>query len=67
MTNKQMITYITFKFVMFALLLYLSINAVQTNGWGLFPLIFVFLATRDFVQGTRLLQVYYKVKKNYKA
>lgn len=67
MTTKQLLTYIFLKYAMFAALIYVTINSVQRDGWDFFPILFVLLATREFVQGTRLVQVYYKIKKNYKV
>lgn len=64
MTSKQILTYIGFKYAMFIVLFYFTLDMVGLNGWELVSLLFAFLATRDFVQGTRLAGVYIKVRKN---
>lgn len=64
MTDKQILTYIGFKYGMFLILMYFMIDSVGLEGWGIFTLLFAVLATRDFVQGTRLMNTYIKIRKN---
>lgn len=64
MTDKQILTYIGFKYGMFLILMYFMIDSVGIEGWGIFTLLFAVLATRDFVQGTRLMNSYIKIRKN---
>ncbi|GEL66677.1 hypothetical protein ACEN4P_10150 [Marinilactibacillus psychrotolerans] len=64
MTEKQILSYIFLKYAMGAILLYFIIDIVGLEGWGIFPLLFAFLATKDFVQGTRLADSYFKIRKN---
>lgn len=66
MTDRQILTYIGFKYGMFLILMYFMIDSVGVEGWGVFTLLFAVFATRDFVQGTRLMNTYIKIRKNRK-
>ncbi|GEK89553.1 YdiK family protein [Alkalibacterium putridalgicola] len=64
MTEKQLKLQIVFKYVFFALFLFFTIDSVSSNGWGFFSYLFALFATKDFVNGTRLAQAYYNIKKS---
>jgi len=66
MTEKQLKMQIVFKYVFFALFLFFTIDSVSSNGWGFFSYLFAIFATKDFVNGTRLAQAYYRIKKSQK-
>jgi len=66
MTEKQLKMQIVFKYVFFALFLFFTIDSVSSNGWGFFSYLFAIFATKDFVNGTRLAQAYYRIKKSKK-
>lgn len=66
MTEKQIKFQIGFKYVFFLLFLYFTIDSVGSSGWSLFSILFALIATRDFVQGTRLAEAYYRIKKHQK-
>lgn len=66
MTEKQIKVQIGFKYVFFLLFLYFTIDSVGTSGWSFFSVLFALFATKDFVQGTRLAEVYYRIKKRQK-
>lgn len=66
MTEKQLKLQIVFKYVFFALFLFFTIDSVSSNGWGFFSYLFAIFATKDFVNGTRLAQAYYRIKKSQK-
>jgi len=66
MTEKQMKFQIVFKFLFFALFLFFTIDSVSSSGWGFFSYLFAVFATKDFVQGTRLADAYYRIKKSQK-
>lgn len=66
MTEKQLKFQILFKYIFFALFLFFTIDSVSTNGWGFFSYLFAIFATKDFVQGTRLAEAYYRIKKSQK-
>ncbi|WP_161879024.1 DUF4305 domain-containing protein [Alkalibacterium sp. MB6] len=66
MTEKQIKFQIGFKYVFFLLFLYFTINSVGSEGWTLFSLLFAVFATKDFVQGTRLAEAYYRIKQKQK-
>lgn len=66
MTEKQLKLQIVFKYVFFALFLFFTIDSVSTDGWGFFSYLFAIFATKDFVQGTRLAEAYFRIKKSQK-
>lgn len=66
MTEKQLKLQILFKFIFFALFLFFTIDYVSSSGWGFFAYLFALFATKDFVQGTRLAEAYYRIKKSQK-
>ncbi|GEK90544.1 DUF4305 domain-containing protein [Alkalibacterium kapii] len=63
MTEKQLKLQIVFKYVLFALFLFFTIDSVSSSGWGFFSVLFALFATKDFVNGTRLAQAYFRIKK----
>ncbi len=66
MTEKQLKMQILFKYVFFALFLFFTIDSVSSNGWGFFSYLFAIFATKDFVQGTRMAEAYFRIKKSQK-
>lgn len=66
MTDKQVLFHIGFKFILFFSFLYFAINSVETYGWSFMPILFAVFATKDFVQGSRIIKVYYRMKSNKK-
>jgi len=55
---------IIFRFAFFAINLFFTIRITSFAGWNFFVILLAFFATRDFVHGARLAQVYYHMKKN---
>lgn len=45
---------------------YFAIQQVNSNGWGFFTYMLIFLATIDFASGIRLLLLHFKIKKQIK-
>ncbi|MDN6194521.1 MAG: YdiK family protein [Alkalibacterium gilvum] len=66
MTKKQLQLQIMFQYILFALFLFFTIDSVASGGWGFFSYLFALFATKDFVNGTRLAQAYFRIKKNKK-
>lgn len=63
MTEKQIMFQIGFKYIFFLLFLFFTIDSVGSGGWGFFSFLFAIFATKDFVQGTRMAEAYYRIKK----
>lgn len=66
MTDKQFLFHIGFKFIMFALFLYFTIDSVGLYGWGFMQFLFALFATKEFVQATRMAEIFYRIKSNNK-
>lgn len=66
MTDKQFLFHIGFKYIMFILFLYFTIDSVGMYGWGFMQFLLALFAARDFVHGTRMAGVYYRFKTNKK-
>lgn len=64
MTEKQILFQIGFKYIFSLLFLYFTIDSVGSGGWGFFSYLFALFATKDFVQGTRMAEAFYRIKKN---
>lgn len=45
------------------LLTYFAVNNVNMNGWDIFSIILVLLATFDFGTGLRLMALHFKLRK----
>jgi hypothetical protein len=66
MNTKNIIMQIIFNFVMSLVFIWFTINSVSTDGWGIFPILFVLFATSDFVRASKLLEIYLQIKKGGK-
>lgn len=64
MTLRDLLIQIGLKFVFAVLFIFFAIENVRTVGWGFFAFISVLFATNNIVQGARLLDTYFKIKKN---
>lgn len=64
MNQKNLLGPIIFRFAFFAINLYFLIQITSLAGWNFVSFLLVFFATRDFVQGVRLAQVYYYIQKS---
>ena len=64
MTLKDLLIQIALKFVLGALFLYFAIDGVTNFGWGFISILSVLFATNNIVQGTRMLDTYFKLKNN---
>lgn len=64
MNQKNLLGPIIFRFAFFAINLYFLMQINSIAGWNFVSFLLVFFATRDFVQGVRLAQVYYFIQKN---
>ena len=64
MNQKNLLGPIIFRFAFFAINLYFLIEITGIAGWNFVSFLLVFFATRDFVQGVRLSQVYYYINKS---
>lgn len=63
MNHNNLLGPILFRFAFFALNLFFTIRITSFGGWNFIAILLAFFATRDFVQGVRLAQVYYHIKK----
>lgn len=66
MNNKNFILQIVFNYIMSIIFIWFTINSVATEGWGIFPVLFVLFATSDFVRASKLLGIYLQIKKSGK-
>jgi len=66
MSAKQILVNAIIRFVLFLLFMYFLINTISSSGWGFFAILFALVATNDFVQTIRLIQIYLNIKKNSK-
>ena len=57
---------IVFNYLMAVLFVWFTINSVSSDGWGIFPILFVIFATNDFIRGSKILEIYLKIKKGGK-
>lgn len=64
MTLRDLLIQIVLKFVFSALFVFFAIENVTNGGWGFFAIVSVLFATNNIVQGVRLLDTYFKIKKN---
>ncbi len=49
--------------ILACLFTYFAVDSVNTDGWDIFGIILVFLATFDFGSGIRLIRLHYKIRK----
>lgn len=63
MNHKNLLGPILLRFAFFALNLFFTVRITSFAGWNFFAILLAFFATRDFVHGIRLTQVYYHIKK----
>ncbi|MBM6615553.1 YdiK family protein [Desemzia sp. RIT804] len=66
MKKSDFIIQIVFNYILAAVFIWFAIDYVNEFGWGFFSIISVLFATRDIVKGTRILQIYLKLKKGSK-
>ena len=66
MKKKDFIIQIVFNYVLAAIFIWFAIDYVAEFGWRFLSIIFVLFATRDIVRGTKILQIYLKLKKGNK-
>ncbi|MGB3160561.1 DUF4305 domain-containing protein [Carnobacterium sp.] len=66
MNSKNFILQIAFNYIMSIIFIWFTINSVSTEGWGVFPVLFVLFATSDFVRASKLLEIYLQIKKGGK-
>lgn len=66
MKKSDFIIQIVFNYILAAVFIWFAIDYVDEFGWGFFSIISVLFATRDIVKGTRILQIYLKIKKGNK-
>lgn len=64
MTLKDLLIQIIVKFSLGALFLYFAVDGVSNFGWGFVSVLSVLFATNNIVQGIRMLNTYFKIKKN---
>ena len=64
MNQKNLLGPIILRFIFFAINLFFAIQVAEFSGWNLFSILLAFFATRDFVHGARLAQIYYYIVKN---
>lgn len=63
MNEKHLLGPIIIRYLFFAINFFFTIQIVSTAGWNFFPIILAAFASRDFVQASRLAQVYYHITK----
>lgn len=66
MNKQNFIMQIVFNFAMALIFIWFTITSVSQNGWGFFPILSSFFATNDIVRGSKLLQIYIKIKNDNK-
>lgn len=64
MTLKDILIQIGMKFVFGLLFVYFAVDSVSTSGWGFLAILSILFATNNIVNGVRMLDTYYKIKKN---
>lgn len=62
MNKRQLLVPLFFRFFFFMINFYLTTQLVSYGGWGLFPILFAIFATRDFVQASQLVKIYFQFK-----
>lgn len=66
MKKSNFILHIVFNYALAVVFIWLATDYVNEFGWGFFSILAVFFATNDFVRASKMLQIYYKIKKNSK-
>lgn len=64
LNQKNLLGPIIIRFLFFALNLFFLIQINDVAGWSFLSILLAFFATRDFVQGVRLSQIYYHITKS---
>lgn len=64
MKQQNFIAPIVMRYVLFIINIYFSIQMTSAYGWSFLSILLILFATRDFVHATRLVQIYYYLKKN---
>lgn len=64
MTLRDLLIQIILKFVLGVLFLYFAVDGISNFGWGFISILSVIFSTNNFVQGIRMLDTYFKIKKN---
>ena len=64
MNQKSLLGPIILRFAFFAINLFFLIRINTFAGWNFLSILLAFFATRDFVQGVRLAQIYYHISKS---
>lgn len=64
MNQKSLLGPIILRFAFFAINLFFLIRINTFAGWSFLSILLAFFATRDFVQGVRLAQIYYHISKS---
>lgn len=64
MNQKNLLGPIIIRFLFFAVNFFFLVQINGIDGWGFLSILLAFFATRDFVQGVRLAQIYYHLSKN---
>jgi len=64
LSQKNLLGPIISRFLFFAVNFFLLVQINDIEGWSLLSILLAFFATRDFVQGIRLTQIYYHLFKN---
>lgn len=59
MSKKHLLIPILIRYIFFLINFYFTVRILTLDGWGVFPLILAAFATRDFVQASQLLKIYY--------
>lgn len=63
MTLRDLLIRTILKFVWAAIFIFFTVQNVSNTGWGFFSAIGVVFATNNTVQGARMLQTYFEIKK----
>jgi len=66
MSEKAFLFQIGFTYLIFGLFLFFTFDSVAENGLDFFSVLFAMFATSNFVRGTRMAQIYIKLKKSNK-
>ena len=63
MSEKSFLLQIIFTYLLGILFVYFTIDQILISGWGFLPIVFAMFGANDLVKGTKMLQLYIKIKR----
>jgi len=64
--NRNFITQIIITYLMSGVFIWFAIDSVNNSGWTFFSVLYVLFSTSYFIRASKILEVYYKLKKGNK-